>query len=677
MAPNESKPEKVPGRMWIMKPLSHSLAGLALLLVLLPAAALGGAISGRDQGILVQALEAVKADDYARARQISSRASDPRIGKIVRWIDLTRRGTDAEFAEIAGFLEQNPHWPRKRSLRRNAEAAMPPGLRRAEMLAWFEAHAPLSAPGVTHYGTALLNASRKGEATKMVREAWVRKDFTAAQEKTFRKRFMKLLKRQDFIDRLDRLLWDGRESAARRQALRLGKGYARLAEARLVLAQRNPGVDYALKRVPGQFRHDSGLRYERSRWRLRKGRPTGAIEILRQKTSKDRTHPGRWWQLRAWAAREALQMGHYNSAYSMATKHNSKSGVAFAEGEWLAGWIALSFLKQPKRAYEHFTRLYEGVASPISLSRGAYWAGTAALKLGRKDWAQRWFELAAKHGTAFYGQLASQHLGQPLSVKIPAAGVPSEEPAAAFKSKELVQVVQLLARAGAKRRIDPFVYQLLSEATGAQDFVLIAELADRAGRPDLGIQAAKKARRAGFVFPERLFPLPGYAKLPGDPDPALVLALIRQESAFDAEAISPAGARGLMQLMPGTAKREAAYLEVHYSKGWLTSKPDYNMKLGRTHLQRLLEDYRGSLVLVLAAYNAGASRVSKWMDENGDPRRRDVDSVQWIELIPFKETRNYVQRVLEGRSVYRLRLGITGTPLPLEPATAKLYKSQE
>ncbi len=642
-----------------------------------PAVAAVPGPSQRDRQLFDEAFDWVEKDQYRRAHRVAAQASSPLVAKVIEWLNLSRLGTDAGFRELSAFLADNPHWPRRGAMRRNAEATMPPGLPRAEMLAWFENNPPLSAPGVIHYGTALMNAGRRSEATQLVRKAWIETNFTAHEEKTFRKRFMKLVKRPDFVARLDRLLWEGRGKAARRQARRLGKGYAYLAEARLLLADRKPGVDYALRRVPRQFRDDPGLIYERARWRLRKDRFKGAIALLSQKTARDRSHPSRWWQLRRWAAREAIKNGRYQLAYRMATKHNAEQGANFAEGEWLAGWLALSFLEQPKRAYRHFTKLHEGVSSPISRSRGAYWAGLAAAAIGREDWARRWHKVAAAHGTTFYGQLAAQRLKQPLRIDFSAAVTPDAKAQAAFEQKEFARIVRLLGQIGEHRRIDAFVYSLLAEAEAAGEFVLIADLADQAKRPDLAVRAAKKARSESFVIPERLFPLPDLPSFGDDPEPALVLALIRQESVFNERAVSPAGARGLMQLMPATAKREAKKLDIKYRKSWLTSKPDYNLRLGRTHLRRLIEEYRGSPVLALAAYNAGASRVSEWISRNGDPRKRSIDAVQWIELIPFSETRNYVQRVLEGRSVYRARLHTTGTPLPLEPATAELYNSSQ
>ena len=660
----------------------RSLAALlcAVLLVLaglFPPLAEAAELSARDRQIFDEALGRVEKDQYRKARKVAARASSPLVAKTIQWLDLSRRGTSAGFDEISAFLYANPDWPRRGALRRNAEAAMPPGLPRDRMLAWFERHPPVSAPGVIHYGTALINAGKRAEATRFLRKAWVEKNFTAAEEKTFRKRFMKLVKREDFVARLDRLLWDGRSKAARKQAARLGQDYARLAEARLLLAGTKPGVDYALRRVPARFRDDPGLIYERARWRLRKDRFKGAVALLNQKTARDRSNPSRWWQLRRWAAREAIQAGHYQSAYRMATKHNSKKGAHFAEGEWLAGWIALSFLDQPKRAYGHFTKLYEGVSGPISRARGAYWAAVAGAALGRQDWERRWFEIAAGHSTTFYGQLAAQKLKQPLRIDFSSAQKPDPQLRAAFAQSELARVVEMLSAVGEQSRIGPFIYGLLASAESEGDFTLISELAERARRPDLSLAAAKKARAAGFMIPEHLFPLPDLPGLGDDPETALVLALVRQESSFHHKAISPAGARGLMQLMPATAKREAQKLKVNYRKAWLTAKPGYNLRLGQAHLRHLLAHYRGSPILALAAYNAGSSRVSTWIAEHGDPRTQSIDAVQWIEQIPFSETRNYVQRVLEGRSVYRARLGVTGTPLPLEPATAELYKKAE
>jgi soluble lytic murein transglycosylase len=372
--------------------------------------------------------------------------------------------------------------------------------------------------------------------------------------------------------------------------------------------------------------------------------------------------------------------GDISIAYRIAAGHGLEQGLGFAEGEWLAGWLALRSLDRPGVAYRHFEHLSQGVSSPISLARSAYWAGEAARALaahgaqgatasaegGAKggNWlakADDWYLKAAKHGTTFYGQLAARRLGHAVAIETQgetAAGpAPGAAARAAFEGREMVQAVRLLGELGQTKLHKRFLLRLKALAEDAEDFVLVAELARQQGRPDIAVRVAKEARKAGVLLFDDLFPS---RRLPEtkSPEPALVLAVIRQESAFYTGAISGAGARGLMQIMPATARRVARQIKIRYSRKKLLSDPEYNLRLGRAYLAGLTEKYDGSYILALAAYNAGPARANRWMRDFGDPRTPEVDPVDWIESIPFNETRNYVQRILESLVVYRKTLGV-------------------
>jgi len=628
-----------------------------------------GQLSPKDIAIYRQALGLVKKGAYADARNLARTAHEPLPQKIVRWLELTesvdRPGSAEDFEAAAVFIEQNPDWPGQAALRRRAEQSLPANLPDARITAWFTRYPPLTAAGVVRFAGALFNSGDEKRAVAIVRHAWVSQDFDAAQETDFRKRFGQHLSREDDIARLDRLLWDRMAAPAERQARRLGKGYPELANARLLLARIGPGVDAAVRRVPKSLADDPGLLYERARWRQRKGRYADTIALL-DPPDPDLPRPDLWWPLRLRAARAAFEQGDLSVAYRIAAAHGMESGLGFAESEWFAGWIALRFLAQPETAYRHFEHLFDGVTSPVSLARAAYWAGEAALALERSgaagDWVKgsaHWYAEAAAHTTIFYGQLARRRLGWAIEIDAAEALEPSHAQRREFEQRELVRVVHILGELGEAEIQERFLKRLSLLAETPEDYRLVADLSAEVGRVDLAVRTAKAARGAEIILPEYLFPS---IDLPpsGPPEPALVLAVVRQESSFYDEAVSRTGARGLMQLMPATARQVARRLKVPYSRKKLLNDPEYNLMLGRAYLADLAAKYDGSYILALAAYNAGPARANRWIRSFGDPREPGVDAADWIESLPFEETRNYVQRIVESLVVYRVVRGEDG-----------------
>ncbi len=623
-------------------------------------------LSARDQKVYEQAFAAVDKTQWVKAREIAAKAKDPLLAKMIRWLDLTQRGPGRSFAEMQSFLAENPDWPLLGALRANAERAMPRGLEAAEVVGWFDDREPTTAAGAMRLATALFDRGLDDLARGVARRGWIENDMTAEEEREFLSLFKKQLRAEDHNARLDRLLWDRQENAARRLMPRVDEAHQRLADARLRLMNMDPGVDGAVSRVPAKLRNDPGLIYDRARWRRNKGMYEEVVELLDPPVTGAR-QPERMWREIEDAARRALNRGDISVAYRLAKHHESESGTAFADGEWLAGWIALRFLREPQPAYEHFTRLYAGVSTSISQSRGAYWAGRAAEAMGETALARNWYGTAAEAMTTYYGQLAAQRLGAGEALPFPSLPQPTPEQAAAFDGNELVRVVRQLGQIDQLDRARPFLVRLVDHAKTPADHRLIADLAAEQGRNDLMVVTAKEARRYGIELVEYLYPLRDLPK--GiDPEAALVLGVIRQESAFSVTAVSSAGARGLMQLMPATAKQVAKKEGLKFEEKKLTRDPGYNVRLGSAYLRELIGRFRGSYILAIAGYNAGPSRSLDWIRQYGDPRDADVDVIDWIESIPFSETRNYVQRVIENLMVYRHRLGDTQLAQQQEPA---------
>ncbi len=626
--------------------------------------AYGGLLSIEDRELSRKAFAAAASGHWSLARRQAGKVGDPLPAKVIAWLYLSEPGSPAGFEEIARFLQDNPHWPRRRTLVRHAESAMGHRRPQQQVLAWFAEHPPLSGPGRVRVAEALMAQGRPEVGAAWLRYAWVVDGFSVRQEREILKRHRKLLSQADHEARLDRLLWDGRVAPAQRLLHHVSQGFRALAVARIGLMRRAGGVDPAIARVPPQFKNHPGLVYERLRWRRRKGFDERARELLLD-PPEDIVRPAAWWTERVILARRALRQGSEAEAYHLARDHGQVNGRSFAEAEWLSGWIALRSLDNAHAAYTHFGRVYAAVQFPISRARGAYWAGRAAESLGKPDLARDWFAKAARHRTAFYGQLAALRLERSRALGLSADPRPSVSETEAFNRLELVRVVRVLAELGETERLKPFIITLNEQAKSPADHVLVAMLAQSMGRTDLAVTSAKHSARAGVIVAERNYPLIGLPPNAG-PEPALLLALSRQESGFNAKAVSNRGARGLMQLRPSTARLVARKLNIRYVKARLTQDPVYNATLGSAFLADLIDRYRGSYVLALAAYNAGTARVERWLREHGDPRSGTVDVIDWIESIPFGETRNFVQRVLEALQVYRYRLGGETVALALE-----------
>ena len=631
---------------------------LALAVLAAPAArADNGALSPSDMKIYRAAFAAVEAERWKTARQIAAHAETPLPAKVIQWLDLTRPGSSHPFSELSAFLDANPDWPRRATLQAQAEQAMPDNLPPTVVARWFRGREQLTASGSIQKARAMIALGLETQAGQMLRRDWVRLDMSAGEERKFLALAQKYLKPADHVARLDRLLWDRERDAAKRMMRRVDPGYQALTEARLRLMTRRRGVDAAIAQVPDELSRDPGLVYERARWRRRMGRADSVIELLDPPLDLENLpRPERLWAETERAARRALARGDISLAYRLAKNHGATEGIAFADGEWLAGWIALRFLSKPEIAYEHFRRLYAGVGSSVSRSRGAYWVGRAIEDMGDHSLARSWYRKAARNLTAFYGQLAAHRLGTDFTMRFTSPRKPTESQLARFTDRELVQVVRLLGQLDQAELARPFLIHLADLARTPTEHRMVAGLAMELGRDDLVVTVAKASRMEEVELVEYLYPLRLLPDHSG-PEDALILAVMRQESVFAVDAVSRAGARGLMQLMPATARQMARKLRLRYDAKALTRDPTLNIKLGSAYLNQMVERFSGSYLLAIAAYNAGPSRVSEWMRAHGDPREPGVDAIDWIERIPFSETRNYVQRVLENLQVYRHRLG--------------------
>ncbi|MBT5665898.1 MAG: lytic transglycosylase domain-containing protein [Rhodospirillaceae bacterium] len=647
------------------------VAVFVALFVLIATPTHGEVLSKQDAILYKKAFTAAKKKQWKTATQLSRKATSKLPAKVINWLRARSASSGASFGDINEFLEDPDGWPRQFELRQRAEETMGNALDHERALAWFRKHPPLTTPGIVRQITALRQSDRDAEAVEIIRNAWINVDMSRADERVFRKWFRKHLTKSDNIERLDRLIWDRRVSSAKRQMRRVGSDYRHLSQAKIMLMGRIGGVDPVVARIPEALLDDPGLLFERTRWRRRKGFSDRAIELLVKQPSVN-ARPKRWWIERALLTRYALRNGNITLAYRLARDHRQNAGASYAEAEWLAGWIALRYLRDPHVARKHFQTLYENVGFPVSRARGAYWAGRAAEAGGANDAAMTWYRTAAKHVTTFYGQMANFHLPGSRSAPIPSEPAVSVRDEKQFNARPFVQIIRILAELDQRDLPRLFFNQLAHAITKPVEWRLLTNLAKEIGRNDLAVHIAKKALKQGVVLVDA-----GYPALPvtkgGPASSPVIHAIVRQESAFNPRAISHAGARGLMQLMPATARKVARSLNLRYSPSRLTSDPRHNVNLGAAYFNGLVQRYDGSLVLALTAYNAGPGRVQRWVREYGDPRQLDTpDAIDWIEQIPFKETRNYVQRVLENLPLYHGKFSDDFSPLYLIQAITSL-----
>jgi len=610
-------------------------------------------LSSRDFDFYRRAFAEARLGRHAAARRLANQAGDVLPAKVIDWLWLRSRGSGAGFDRIAAFLEQNPIWPGRVTLRRRAEDALDGRTPDQRVLDWFATQLPTTGWGMMRLAEARLATGDAAGAKEMLRHAWVFGDFTRARERRFYARHRGMLEASDHVARLDRVLWDRRRGAAHRMLGRVDDDSRRLGKARLSLIGFTAGVDWAVGNVPAFLVNDPGLIYDRARWRRVKGKHAGAREMLAQRPNP-LPYPKRWWIERRIQIRKLLANDESRAAYAMAADHGLIRGRRFAEAEFLAGWIALRHLNDAETGFKHFQTLHANVKFPVSRARAAYWAGRAADRLAQPALAATWFERAAAYSTTYYGQLAGLKLAGPAK-PLPAPPLkPTPAAIAAYEKTESAQIVRRLAELGQTKLLKSFFIHMADVAKSGTQRRLVLDMIAELAPPSLMITVAKRVSRDGTILVHHSYPESAVlSRASGPVEAALVHAVARQESVFNPRAVSHAGARGLMQLMPATARLTARQMGLHYSRDRLIDDPDYNARLGVHYLARLIERYDGSYLMALAAYNAGEARVDRWVRIWGDPRATGIDPIDWAESIPFTETRNYVQRVLENLQAYR------------------------
>ncbi len=613
----------------------------------------------RDYGIAKKAISEMQKSKWSSALKTAKKAKDNSIYNFIQWRHLLTSGNQASFYEYQVFLNKNSDYPRINRIRYLAEHKLSTeSVSPKKIINWFGEKGPLSGYGKMILGESHILIGDKIKGTKLIKDGWVTADLSKNELRYFRKKYKKYLNADDYIKRADYLAWNGDRWNLQRLIRYLPKDYELLYNARYLLMSKGYGVDQAIANVPQKFKNDAGLNYDRLKWRRKKGRVDSSTEIL-LKIRNDKEYlvrPDKWWKEREIISRALLYKKKYEISYKISSNHGMTEGSEYAEAEWMSGWIAFSFLKDPITAKNHFKNFYENVSYPISLSRGAYWLGRAYEEIGDREQSNNWYKESSKYLTTYYGQLAFLKLNPNGKFELDKDMEIDPKYRIQFFNKELVKISYLLDELKKDKYTKHILRHLANDNIAKGSELLAAELATSISRYDFAIQVSKIASYQKRFHNKYNYPIistPKYINKRKIPESALILSIIRQESEFDLEANSHAGAKGLMQLMPYTAKLVSKQAKLPYSKSRLTTDPEYNINLGSHYIAGLILQYDGAYPFAVAAYNAGPNRVKYWKRINKDPQKKQVDYVDWVELIKFRETRNYVQRVMENYNVYR------------------------
>ena len=575
---------------------------------------------------------------------------------VIEWQRL--RAGDGRLGEYEDFLARNPDWPGLALLREKGEEAVARSDDPARVVAWFKAGPPQTGTGAIALVRALLALDRVAEAETTAMEAWATLTFSAEEETAL------VALKPDALElvhelRLDTLLWEGRRAEALRIIPRVGADLQALAKARLALQGEAKGVTTLIEALPKDRADDAGLAHDRFIWRMKRDAYDDALEMIlaRSTSAAALGRPEAWADRRAILARWLMRQGRPSEAYRVAANHFIQPGGGgasdYADLEFLAGFIALRRLDDPTAALGHFRSLLAAVRTPISLARANYWIGRAEEAAGQDGTAS--FQAAARHQTAFYGLLAAERLGLALDASLLADAPVADWQGAAFRQSSVLAAAELLLKAGDLSLAKRFLLHLAE----SQDETGLAQMADMVtawDEPHLEVLIGKAAAERGLILPDAYYPVPDMVPDGLSVSRALALAIARRESEFYPAARSSADARGLMQVLPGTAKIMAERLGKPFEAGRLPSDPAYNVAMGAAYLAQMAEEFGPSIALIASGYNAGPGRPRRWIGEFGDPRSPDVDVVDWVETIPFAETRTYVMRVAEGVVIYRAKL---------------------
>jgi soluble lytic murein transglycosylase len=651
--------------------LRRLLAAFTVALAISAPASAAPNVSQADKTILQTALKAAVDKDFADVAALARRAEDRTVATIIRWRYLVERESGASFADLKSFIDAHPKWPSSAALQRNAEKMMPVDMPAGDVLAFFKDREPLTGEGMLMLGVAKLSSGDEVEGPIWIRRGYVSGSFSAERESQIRTSYARYLPADADRLRLASLLWEDDFASATRMLAYVDPAYRALGQARLKLRSNTRGAQNFIDAVPASLKTDWGLMYDMGRWYRRSEQYTTGSRYM-ARAVRDPAVPiplDKWWDEKSAHVRMAIKERRWADAYAVSASAGLTDGPDFQESEFLSGWMQLRFLNNPRVAFEHFNRIAPNVTTPISLARGHYWTARAREAAGDTEGALTEYGFAARSPETFYGQLSIARLSDRPTITIDMETSVTARRITTLESDEMVKALEILSSINDTTVFPRFVAALGDRLEKREDFESAAALLLQLGRPAMSVRVGKRALQKdvhAFRYAYPMIRLPRYQGSGEPPDSAFVLALIRQESEFDPNARSGADARGIMQMLPATAKMTANKHGIPYDVSRLLGDWEYNATLGMAHMRDLLDQFDGSYVLVAVAYNAGPGRARQWIKEFGDPRSPDVDVIDWIERIPFSETRNYVMRLVENANVYRAMLNGGTAPLMVE-----------
>lgn len=593
---------------------------------------------------------------WARSIKGIEKINDKVARKIIIWRWLTADDGVSSKKDLENFYQSSTKWPKINKVKAKIESKKVTNDIK-KTLDWFQENPPITPIAKIKLSEILIKNNFIEEGNWLLKEAWVNNSFSYSEEKYILKSYKNIITNSENTKRLENLIWKKQWSSANRQLKRVSSDIKQFSIAKIKLSRRRGNVDQAIKNVPKSLINEESLIYERVKWRRKARLEKPSLELLLSYYG-EYSYPKKWWREVNYHTRKQLSYKNYKLATKILEQYNLSSKDYLSEAQWLAGWLSLTFNKDPKSAYKYFSKMFLEVKTPISKARASYWAGKASEEIGNREDLKIWYERAAAFPATFYGQLALKKLNRELF--LPAQSIEfNQNEFKKFKENELVRALILLLQVENRKLSRIFAMHLVTQAKNTKDILMLSKILNDFNQLSFSIFVGKKAIYNNIYIPSLNFPVPNTElmnlinKNTEIPLP-VTLAITRQESAFDTKAKSRAGARGLMQLMPRTARITAKKNNYKYKRVYLTSKPAYNVRIGSFYFKEMLNKFNGSYVLALAAYNAGPSRVNRWLKTYGDPRKNEIDPVTWMELIPISETRNYVQRVIEGIYMYRM-----------------------
>ncbi|HWF96736.1 MAG TPA: lytic transglycosylase domain-containing protein [Xanthobacteraceae bacterium] len=626
-----------------------------------PAASLG--ISATDLATLKEAITLARNSKTGQVTDLQKTIADPLARKLVEWVLLRSDNNTGDYSRYAAFVSANPSWPSIGLLRRRAEAMVwQEQPEPASVRAIFGKEQPVTAKGHFALARALLAIGDRAGAQAQLRGAWRNEALSNDLEDQVLDTFKDLLTPADHQARMNMRFYVEDVDAGLRAASRAGPTAQAIGRAWAAVIRKAPNAKALLEAVPAEASRDLGYTFARAQWLRREDMAAEAAELILSvpRDAGQSIDADQWWVERRVLARKLLDLDDPRTAYRIASDAAVPNKENYrGEQQFTAGWIALRFLDDPSTAIAHFAKVAQGTSNPITHARAGYWQGRAAEALGRKEEARGYYEAAARHATAYYGQLARARLGyQDIALRSPPE--PSPERRAAIAQLDVVRATELLYAVGERDLVVPFVADLGERSTDIAALAALGEVTARNKDARCMLLIGKAALARGYALEHYAFPtigIPDYRAIGPAVDRSVVYSIARQESIFYQGTVSSAKAMGLMQVTPEAGRESAKKYGATYDLKRLLSDSVYNVQMGAAELGELMEGYRGSYILTFAGYNAGRGRVREWLSRYGDPRDPKVDPVDWVERIPFSETRNYVERVLENLQVYRVRLG--------------------